>query len=240
MADPYAGYEVVKRTWIPQMHRRDLPDSEYFGDYNTPSDFRMEKELRDDGLEFLPQVDLYQGTEETAKAKVEHLVQLLQQLNLSPLELQGYLSPHNFQKLMWLLNDLEESRNGEEELMGRIVSSYNTPRGFRDGWQIRDDAEEDPPEPRIYIEEGEPDGHQVEEYGSGLQSPPEEVFRELKAEQYPFREGIGSRDSYEGDDAYVKLSGLDGKLGKADNNLPVAGMFTEGGVVRAHDSKSTG
>lgn len=245
MEDPYAAYEVMKRTWIPQMHRRALPDSQFFGGYNTPSDFRVGKEIRDDALEFLPQVN-FDGrfeAEDPARDKVGHLVQILQQLNLSPVELQKYLSPDNFEKLLWLLNDLEGTRSSQELLVGRFPSSYNTPEGFREGWESRDDAEDDPPEPRIYIDEGDGEGHQVEEYGSGLQSAPEEIFRELKNEQIPFQGeavGVGSRDDYGRGDAYGKLSGLRGALEKTDNSLPEVGMFTEGGVVRMQDSKSKG
>lgn len=54
MEDPYANYDVAKRTWIPQMHRRSAPYPPIFTqNYNTPGNFREGKESRDD-IDFLP------------------------------------------------------------------------------------------------------------------------------------------------------------------------------------------
>lgn len=53
MEDPYAAYTVNKRTWIPQMRRRSIPLAQIFKpNYNTPKNFRIGEESRDN-LEFL-------------------------------------------------------------------------------------------------------------------------------------------------------------------------------------------
>lgn len=51
MKDPYAEYNVDKRSWIPQMHRRSI--SIFNQNYNTPGNFRQGLESRD-SVEFLP------------------------------------------------------------------------------------------------------------------------------------------------------------------------------------------
>lgn len=45
MEDPYVQYSVVKRNWIPQMHRRSVPEI-FNPNYNTPGNFRMGKETK--------------------------------------------------------------------------------------------------------------------------------------------------------------------------------------------------
>lgn len=92
--DPYAGYEVVKRTWIPQMHRRSIPNSQIFSEeYNTPGSFRLGKETRD--LEFLPQVvpgiideEIDENEDEQKSVDDEETIRtainILQELNVRP------------------------------------------------------------------------------------------------------------------------------------------------------------
>ncbi|KAI4461799.1 receptor-type tyrosine-protein phosphatase [Holotrichia oblita] len=53
MEDPYVGYTLNKRTWIPQMRRRSIPLGQGFNpNYNIPNNFRIGEETRDK-LEFL-------------------------------------------------------------------------------------------------------------------------------------------------------------------------------------------
>lgn len=97
MPDPYAEYEVIKRTWIPQMHRRSIPDSQIFsGEYNTPGNFRLGKETRD--LAFLPQVEASIPDEEISDEEersdeneaIRTAINILQQLNVRPEEVKEF------------------------------------------------------------------------------------------------------------------------------------------------------
>lgn len=101
MPDPYANYEVVKRAWIPQMHRRSVPDKQIFSeDYNTPNGFRLGKETRD--LAFLPQVEeeitsneeeeeeAYQEKTDEDEEAIRTAINILQQLNVRPEEVKEF------------------------------------------------------------------------------------------------------------------------------------------------------
>lgn len=232
MEDPYAPYEVVKRPWIPQM--------------NAFADYKPDKKVLDDALEFLPDthhilyIDENLINEDDRKQRAANLIQRLEQLNLNPADMQRYLSPNNFQKLLWLLGDAEEQerrRNEEDEFMQSLWSTYNGPERYGE----EDLDEEDSPEPRIYIDEGEGDGHLMEEYGSGAQSQPEEIFRELKNEEVPLGNGGFMERNYEtAESPYDKLSSLTRSAEKKDNKSPHNEMFTEGGVVRVPESQSAG
>lgn len=103
MPDPYTEYEVIKRAWIPQMHRRSVPDSQIFSEkYNTPGSFRMGKETRD--YEFFPQVEASPLEEEVLadeereeiaghpkqRDAIQTAITILQQLNVGPDEVKEF------------------------------------------------------------------------------------------------------------------------------------------------------
>lgn len=101
MPDPYEGYEVVKRQpWIPQMHRRSIPNNQIFSEYNTPGSFRMGVETRD--LEFLPQEEPSTAveeisankerpkTEEEEQESINTAIHALQQLHIQPEEVKDF------------------------------------------------------------------------------------------------------------------------------------------------------
>lgn len=110
MPDPYAGYEVIKRTWIPQMHRRSIPNREIFSEeYNTPGSFRMGMETRD--LEFLPQAEPASAVEETNPKKegpkteeeeeesFNNAIHVLQQLHVQPDEVKDFFQSGGYATL---------------------------------------------------------------------------------------------------------------------------------------------
>lgn len=198
MPDPYADYEAVKRTWIPQMHRRSVADSQIFSEqYNTPGNFRLGKETRD--LEFLPQMQP-QNLDEDEEYEVptngnflarDADVDLAEQLDIDPEDMRNVLDSGKYAKFLWLLNRFDENERRKdievEELINevpeRFTRTYNTPDNFRAGWESRDLSlleEESPPEPRIYYDEVESENYQPDEYGSGLPKESNEIFRELK------------------------------------------------------------
>lgn len=102
MPDPYQEYELIKRTWIPQMHRRSIPNSQIFNEeYNTPGDFRLGPENRD--LEFLQQgepviieTEINRNNDEGEKPTEEDeetirtAINILQQLNVRPEEVKEF------------------------------------------------------------------------------------------------------------------------------------------------------
>lgn len=101
MPDPYTEY--IKRTWLPQMHRRSAPNSQIFSDYNTPGDFRMGKESRDVS-EALPSPEPQptkaednnedEGNNEEKlsdeEESVRNAIHVLQQLKIRPYEVQNF------------------------------------------------------------------------------------------------------------------------------------------------------
>lgn len=259
MEDPYAEYEVVKRAWIPQMHRRSLPNAQIFSDYNTPANFRHGKETRDQSLEFLPLMKSPEDDEQL----VGPILELLEQLNLRPEEYRSLFAPENFEKLMYLMKVFDDNERRKDtdinELLRRQVEyderegperfsiTYNTPERFREGWESKDDL----PEPRIYFDEGDGEGVQVEEDGSGLQSPPEEIFRELaKADgDIDFNNNVpdeaqifsSSHRKYPFRDVGYDVDGISTEHQvRTDNNLEKAGFYTEGGVVHVPNAPTAG
>lgn len=100
MPDPYLGYETIKRTWIPQMHRRSISNNQIFSEaYNTPGNFRMGMETRD--LEFLPQPESTITEEnnnkkdesknaEDEEESIRTAIHVLQQLHVQPEEVKDF------------------------------------------------------------------------------------------------------------------------------------------------------
>ncbi|XP_066155636.1 receptor-type tyrosine-protein phosphatase N2 [Euwallacea fornicatus] len=139
------------------------------------------------------------GVEDVTEEEMYPLIKLLTQLQMSPREVKQYLSPANYKKLSKMIalagseneppnevllreliamkstNDLPQQLGPDE----RFTITYNTPDGFRNGWESRDSLllDEDLPEPRIYFDED--DEAIPAEHGSGV---PEEIFTERKFE----------------------------------------------------------
>lgn len=205
MEDPYA--EPEKRAWIPQMHRRSIP--QYFNEqYNTPTGFRLGKETRDE-LEFLnanPEDSLSNNNLLSLDEMTEMypLIKYLNDLQLSPEELQLYLSPDNYDRLAELLNQYQETSDFLEQKFQeqipdeRFTVDYNTPDNFRAGWESKDalpaqdeELDDQLSEPRIYIDEYN-DGLNPNEGPANVETifrerkmnpsnKRKEIFRELKA-----------------------------------------------------------
>lgn len=274
MEDPYSEYEVVKRAWIPQMHRRSLPNAQIFSDYNTPADFREGRETRDDTIEFLPRInqpgyDQLDEDEQDNEDRIAEVIGLLKQLNFQPEDYRDVLSKENYEKLLYLLGAFDENEarqdvDVEEILRERLAYdnsrrsperfsiAYNTPEHFREGWESRDTnyVGSDLPEPRIYFDE-EADGHQAEEYGSGLQSPSEEIFRELSKAEEEFQDNNNIPESASvfreanlkypfQPPSFDQLNGVGRKLEKMENKLSGSSVYTEGGVLYVPNSQLVG
>lgn len=162
MKDPYAEYNVVKRSWIPQMHRRSMPI--FKQNYNTPTNFRQGKESKD-SIEFLPYDDLNEETEEYLPEMDESTIELLPVVRLltkmrQESNTENYApyrtSVDNFQDLLdefdaneqaQDVNIMDALRNNVLEntiarnladYPKRFTSTYNTPDNFRAGWESRD------------------------------------------------------------------------------------------------------
>lgn len=242
MADPYADYLVNKRTWIPQMHRR----SEIFSpNYNTPGNFRSGLEIRDD-LDFLPTSDSYYNDRQPRQQndneddlgltldeleRLKPIVDFFDKIGVGKHELKMLLLPQNNDHLQELLelydlyerennNNLEDQDADDEEPPERFSPSYNTPDNFRAGFESRDDM----PEPRVYYEDEQTTyaDEPPEEYGSGIQAEPAEVFRELKKMRTNYFKSPKSQEIFR------ELKNLQKHEEEQSSD---AGIYTEGGIV---------
>lgn len=232
--------EMVKRTWIPAMHRRSLAYNEY-GDNN---------------LQFIPYnpgfgEELEEENEE--EEEVEELekfmpfIEYLSNLKLTPEDIDFLLQPENSEQLQVLLSnffDVYEEQNEKENLEELIreenlefvkqkllddlskdvtgtkfTRKYNTPEKFRNGWESRDEIPlllgntdaDDLYKSRVYIDETEPE---IQETGSGEDiHHPQEIFRELK-QQHDLLQNI-----------------------PPPQTPPQSGIFTEGGLVYVPESQ---
>lgn len=292
MEDPYSTYTVDKRNWIPQMRRRSIPLAQVFNpNYNTPTNFRMGKETRDE-LEFLPPINrpnyLFDDNENTEEDDSESstavnpedikefypMLDYIYKFRTTTENFRNLPLRTRYKQLKSLLNEFssleqpedidideilnrqiekEETENVEENgvVPERFEETYNTPDNFRAGWESKDLLNEDIPESRIYVNENEDD--YPEEYGSGSHTEPEEIFRELKqlhtqqAEEEQsdiprysnddeiFRE-LKQMQKSEENSNLVKLQPQPDKI----RDLDTSGLYTEGGVVYAPDSKLIG
>nr|CAH7719813.1 unnamed protein product [Callosobruchus chinensis] len=231
LPDPYAEYGVAKREWIPQMRRRAPPR------YMNPVP-------RDpvDSLEFLEALDNdtptlnYQPNDN--KLTLEEMTEMypvikfLNDMHLTPREIQQFLSPENYDSLVELLSrfdrqygqqqfdiqemarkQLEADEAAENAAEERFTANYNTPDNFRAGWESKDTMlgeGNDLSESRIYFDEEEAndDGG---EYGSGH---PGEIFRERQMEY----------DLPKNGEIFRELTN------RQNDDMPPR-IYTEGGVV---------
>ncbi|CAG9817322.1 unnamed protein product [Phaedon cochleariae] len=241
--DPYADYAVLKRSWIPQMRRRSLPNT--FPD--PPSiDFRR-RDARDD-LEFL-QNDFPSGNSNRNPpvsnqftyddiTEMYPLIKFLNELRLTPKELHDLLQPENAEQLEGLVerfdNDLSTYTDNQEDMRNqldleketrRLVDdtfnlNYNTPDSFREGWESKDTMRDAYylPESRMYYEENDEENS---EHGSGHPEVADTNFRERKTEDV-------------GEDPSEKQLLLGRKFNDReleDDRKVRPGVYSEGGVV---------
>lgn len=187
LPDPYANYIVEKRSWIPPMRRRSsvMPDM-------VPIDPRNVDPP--DALEFLQKYNNEDSVDEDDVNDIDPVVKFLNDMQLSPLEIQEILNPENRKKLDDLLrrfeheisksntkNVFESSNELDEQPDERFTLKYNTPDNFRNGWESRDTLldgnSDDFPESRVYFDEGDlSENDEDPEYGSGQLFNPDTEF----------------------------------------------------------------
>lgn len=260
MEDPYADYSVAKREWIPQMHRRSTP--QYLDQPNEPENFQSNRPR--DPLEFLQRYDteypeqerifndrptlLEQNDYLTLEGLTEMypVIKFLNDMHLTPREIQKFLSPENYDKLRELLAEFDRrSAQGENDVQDllrqqleadteyenslpdeRFTLNYNTPDNFRAGWESKDTLPykdvDDIPESRVYIDEDEGQEDENTEYGSGNPlAQDEEIFRERK-----------TNHNYEVPTEREIFRELErGNQERILTNRLRPGVYTEGGVV---------
>ncbi|XP_018575547.1 receptor-type tyrosine-protein phosphatase N2 [Anoplophora glabripennis] len=259
MEDPYAAYSVVKREWIPQMHHRSSP--QYQDQPKDPANFPTNRAT--DSLEFLqryeqnyPQPNRIINDRPTLLEQNDYLtledltemypvIKFLNDMHLTPREIQKFLSPENYMKLRELLAEFDRRAAREDDVQDllrqqleadsgyvnslpqeRFTLNYNTPDNFRAGWESRDILPykdlEDIPESRVYIDEEEGQDDENTEYGSGNSlTPDEEIFRERKTSrnfEVPTEREIFRELERENND-------------RVFSTRPRPGVYTEGGVV---------
>lgn len=258
--DPYHQYEVTKRTWIPQMHRRspqplldldsdpdsleflrpypedieDLPDLQDLRDLQNLEDLRSLRDLQDSE----PQLSLQD------LKQLYPFIEYLSDLRLTVDDVRNLLLPEHQGALRKVLEDFEANERAyDTDVVGFLRNqletdalrserpsftvNYNTPNGFRNGWESRDSLDlNDLPESRVYAEDGddESEGHGDED-GSGEQTEHDEIFRELK-------------QTHRNDDAEESQEVLG--LAHSGGSNGQSGVYTEGGVVYVPDSQIMG
>ncbi|XP_031352331.1 uncharacterized protein LOC116177484, partial [Photinus pyralis] len=266
MPDPYAGYEIKKREWIPQMRRRSVSPTYFNEYYNSPLGFRLGEETRDsqdylsDGNEneFLTNDIPYTSTTDLSVDDFKEFyptINFLSKFNLNSDDVRKLLQPENVPILQAILEgfDKEESNydtdvlallrqrmeNDEPVEPERFSMLYNTPEGFRSGWESRDiqGLGDDLPESRVYYEENEDNGVERQDDGSGESTEPE-IFRELKQLHDKYGNDV---DVTQFTNNHQPSSGLATKTSdNNNNNNGQSGIYTEGGVVYVPDSQIQG
>ncbi|XP_044755325.1 receptor-type tyrosine-protein phosphatase N2 isoform X2 [Coccinella septempunctata] len=255
MPDPYADYQVMKRAWIPQMHRRSPPviTIKSTRDFdNDPLEFLQaptfqEKIVADDNFREGMGSDVQQeGPRLLSFQDMMDIYPLIKYLNenyLSPSDLRRILSPDSYEQLERLLEDfdhtfarhdyriadLEEQLAKENELTPeRFSMTYNTPDKFREGWESRDSLE--------FINRRESQDADDEIWRSG----PNEIFRELKKVQLPSRRneedeeggygGVFREQSKHGNERWTDVRK------QHPSSSQRTGVYTEGGFVYPSDT----
>lgn len=250
----------------PMRRRSASPPSYFNEHYNTPSGFRLGEETKDileylpstyeDNI--LTNNVPYASTTDLSANDIEDFyptINFINKFKLSTDDVRKLLLPENVPILRALLEEFdkyentydvdalellkqieEEKMKEESESPERFSLLYNTPDGFRAGWETKDfqqDAEL--PESRVYYDENEDEDFEKREYGSGERTEPE-IFRELQHIHekynndlsYPKSEVIHQRDG-----------GLVRKVND-ENYRGQSGVYTEGGVVYVPDSQIIG
>lgn len=124
MEDPYANYDVSKRAWIPQMHRRSVPFPPIFNqNYNTPGNFREGKESRDD-IDFLP----YDRQPQSYTDTFEELLD-------NPSEEQEDSTMDEIEAILPMVNLLSKLREPPDNFEYRHRSSLKPLQGITNGFE---------------------------------------------------------------------------------------------------------
>lgn len=266
MEDPYAQYEIEKRAWIPQMHRRSTPFAQIFSEqYNTPGSFRDGKETRDN-LEFLyniessrsPNIDLEFPSLE-AQEKFDEIRRLAEIIDKLKYNYDVNIPPEYYNFKQALADYVENERNNDVQFQGlmkndlitdvggvipeRFTMTYNTPENFRAGWESRDilRGEDNFPETRVYYDEDFSDNNHNTEYGSGASSEPGEIFRELKNLREQSEYSVdGSSDNSDSSEIFRELKHLNDQQFDNDDitdSNKQPKIYTEGGVFYIPETK---
>ncbi|XP_045473175.1 receptor-type tyrosine-protein phosphatase N2 isoform X2 [Harmonia axyridis] len=255
MPDPYAEYQVMKRAWIPQMHRRTPP----------VITIKSTRDFDDDPLEFLQpspyeeKVAIDNRLRQVMEAEIEPprprvlsfqdlkdiypLIKYMNENYLTLPDLKRILSPQSYQHVERLLGDFDHTVDRQEyriqELEDhfsrsdnvppeRFSMTYNTPDKFREGWESKDSLEF-LNRPRSYQEADEEEVPRPRT---------EEIFRELKNAQLPPRSGFEEGQVGPGNSGiFRELHRQYGEetWGKLAPNQRT-GVYTEGGFVYPSDS----
>ncbi|KAK9889816.1 hypothetical protein WA026_007186 [Henosepilachna vigintioctopunctata] len=256
MPDPYAGYQVVKRTWIPQMHRRSPP----------VITIKSTRDFDNDPLEFLSSQpeeesvtvndprqtinDAIMGPEDYEQLTFQDmkdlypLIKFLNERQLSPSDLRNILSPESYRQLEKLLEHFEDAalrqehriRNFLDEQLvedddippERFTMTYNTPDKFRQGWESKDILQF-LDQQRIY---------------------PDEYDRNAEPEMKNAQWSAGRDIETDGTDDNLR-SGIFRELQQPrhpddpenyaedqERHSPYSGVYTEGGVMYPSESRS--
>lgn len=112
MPDPYADYQVMKRAWIPQMHRRSPPiitikSTRDFDDgsleFLQPSPIFQEKIVEDERLRHALEANVdREGPQILSFRDIMDIYPLIKFLNdnyLTPSDLRSILSPESYDQL---------------------------------------------------------------------------------------------------------------------------------------------
>lgn len=266
MPDPYAGYEINKREWIPQMRRRSVSPTYFNEFYNSPLGFTLGEETREsqdyppdnNENEFLSNNIPYTSSTDLSVADFKEFyptINFLNKFKLNSDDVRKLLQPENAPILQAVLEgfDKEESNYDTDVLAllrlsmendkpvepERFSTVYNTPERFRAGWESRDiqGLGDDLPESRVYYEENEDNGVERQDDGSGESTEPE-IFRELKQLHEKYGNDV---DVTQFTNNHQPSSGLATKTSdNNNNNNGQSGIYTEGGVVYVPDSQIQG
>ncbi|KAF2882337.1 hypothetical protein ILUMI_23836 [Ignelater luminosus] len=270
MPDPYAQYEVTKRAWIPQMHRRSLPLPSYFSkQYNTPLGFRLGEETRD-SLEYLPKMRQEPYDNEFLTNDIQEeipsdlsledlsefypMINFLSKLHLTTDDVRNLLLPKNYPVLQALLDEFEKSESAYDTNIVDLLRQ-----------QIEEDQLEkeypDVPE-RFSLMYNTPDsfraGWESRDIQTDEELPESRVYFDENEDDDSQRQEYGSGERTEPEEIFRELKHLHEKYGYDfdDKNQQIAGLarrvdekgdaesqsgvYTEGGVVYVPDSQIMG
>nr|XP_023021950.1 receptor-type tyrosine-protein phosphatase N2 [Leptinotarsa decemlineata] len=238
MPDPYANFAVVKRAWIPQMRRRSPThfQAPTFNDLSDPDEreaVEFLKEYRNEGPDenFRDEPSNDNPLSHEDMNEMYPIIKFLNDMHLSPKDVQKLLRPENSVQLLNLLERFDNARYHEEaqDLLRKELNiedfprekfpvNFNTP-----AWESRLGIQDvnDFPESRVYYDEGEDEN--PSEYGSGHPVDEQQIFRGRIPEDdlEPAEERQIFNDLNNG----LKTNALSGR------NIIRPAVYSEGGVV---------
>lgn len=270
MPDPYAQYEVTKRAWIPQMHRRSPPIPSYFSkQYNTPLGFRLGEETRD-SLEYLPKMKQEPYDNELLTNDIQEeipsdlnledltefypMINFLSKLHLTTDDVRNLLLPRNYPVLQTLLDEFEKSESAHDTNVVDLLRQ-----------QIEEDQLEreysDVPE-RFSLMYNTPDsfraGWESRDIQADEELPESRVYFDENEDDDSQRQEYGSGErtepeeifrelkhlhekyGYDFDDKSQQIAGLARRVDEKGDSESQSGVYTEGGVVYVPDSQIMG